>query len=170
MSLGDVPTCSGKADAHAEATELTNVIALSYCDKITKGPCIKIDDSKDFGDLAHLLEECAVTLRQLNYHAELNNYSTILSVFKRLPFQMQTQWLRTSAEVEKREVDPTFALLVKFLNDESEIANSVYAAALNQRSKRKSSSFFAKFEQTKMLQVTQTDFISSACVAISPID
>ena len=66
------------------------MIARSYCDKITKGLYIKIDDLKGLSDLAHLFEECAVTLRQPNYHAELDNYSTILSVVKRLPFQMQT--------------------------------------------------------------------------------
>ena len=63
---------------------------------------------------------------------------------KWLPYHIQTRWLRTSAEVEKLGLDPKFDTLVKFLKNESEIANSAFASAVNQRNKKGGSSFFTK--------------------------
>ena len=135
-----------------------NVIARSYCDKLTKGPYIKIDDYKGLGNLAQLLEESEVTMRSLNYHADLDNFNTILAIVKRLPFALQTRWLRTATEIEKRGTDPKFKNLVKFVQDEAEIANSSYASAINQRNKKKSGySFFAKSSKPKGTTMNERD-------------
>ena len=138
-----------------------NVIVRSYCNKIIKGPHIKPEDSKGLSNLAHLLEECSVTLKQLNCEGDLNNFSTIASVVKRLPFSMQTRWLRTASEVERQGIDPTFSKLVKFVRDEAEIANSAYANTVYHRSKA-SSSFFTttNFNQHKV----------AACIVITRIN
>ena len=123
-----------------------NVIARSYLEKVTQGPFIKSDNVKGLDELAQLLEESEVTLNCLNYQADLDNFNTMTAIVKRLPFALRTRWLRTAAEIEKKGTDAKFKNLVKFVKDESEIANSSFAAVVNQRSKNK---IFHKFGQTK---------------------
>ena len=91
-------------------------------------------------ELAQLLEESEVTLNCLNYQADLDNFNTMTAIVKRLPFALQTRWLRTAAEIEKKGTDAKFKNLVKFVKDESEIANSSFAAVVNQRSMKKGGS------------------------------
>ena len=147
-------------DNHGKAS----VIARSYCEKLTKGPLIKSDDPKGLTNLAQLIEESEVTLNCLNYQADLDNFNTIIAIVKRLPFALQTRWLRTAAEIEKRGADAKFRTLVKFIKDEAEIANSSFASAVYQRSKRKSAtSFYAKSEQTKSFTPNIVANNSSKC-------
>ena len=102
----------------------TNLIACAYCEKLTKGPLIKSDNPKGLTNLAQLVEKSGVTLNCLNYQADLDNFNTIIAIVKRLPFALQTHWLRTVAEIEKRGSDAKFKTFVKFIKDEAEIANS----------------------------------------------
>ena len=108
-----------------------NVIARSYLEKVTQGPFIKSDNVKGLDELAQLLEESEVTLNCLNYQADLDNFNTMTAIVKRLPFALRTRWLRTAAEIEKQGTDAKFKNLVKFVKDESEIANSSFAAVVN---------------------------------------
>ena len=100
-----------------------NVIARSYCERLTQGPPIKSDNCKGLDDLARLLEECEVTSNCLNYQAGLDNFNAMYAIVKRLPFLLQSRWLRTVAEFEKRGIDAKFKILVKFVKDKAEIAN-----------------------------------------------
>ena len=123
-----------------------NVIVRSYCDKLTKGSPIKSNDAKVLRNLAQLLEESDVTLSSLGYPADLDNFNTIVAIVKRLPYYLQTRWLRITVEIEKQGIDPKFKDLVKFVQSEAEIVNSSYASAVNQRMKRKiGSSLINKF-------------------------
>ena len=108
-----------------------NVIAHSYCNNLTKGLPIKSDDAKALQNLAQLLEESGITLSSLSYFAALDNFSTIVTIVKRLPYYLQTRWLRITAEIEKHGKDPKFKDLVKFVQSEAEIVNSSYASAVN---------------------------------------
>jgi len=144
-------------DGYAKALELLkdnygrpNVIARSYCEKLTKGPPIKPDDLKGLCNLAQVMEESEVTLNCLNYQADLDNFNTMITIVKRLPYALQNRWLRTAAEIEKRGTDAKFKNLVKFIKDEAEIAKSSFASAVNQRNKKKGGvTFFTKSEKTK---------------------
>ena len=50
---------------------------------------------------AQFIEENKVTLNRLNYQAGSDNFNTTIAIVKRLPFVLQTCWLRTAAEIEK---------------------------------------------------------------------
>ena len=97
-----------------------NVIARLYCDKLTKGSHTKINDYKGLRNLAQLLES-EVTMKSINYHADLDNFNTILAIVKRWLFALQTCWFRTATEIEKRGTDPKFKNLVKFVQDEAKL-------------------------------------------------
>ena len=142
-----------------------NVIARSYLEKLTQGPFIKSDNVKGLDELAQLLEESEVTLNCLNYQADLDNFNTMTAIVKRLPFALQTRWLRTAAEIEKKGTDAKFKNLVKFVKDESEIANSSFAAVVNQRSKKKGgSTFFTNSGKPKVTTSNQNREKAKMCI------
>ena len=142
-----------------------NVIARSYLEKLTQSPFIKSDNVKGLDELAQLLEESEVTLNCLNYQADLDNFNTMTAIVKRLPFALQTRWLRTAAEIEKRGTDAKFKNLVKFVKDESEIANSSFAAVVNQRSKKKGgSTFFTNSGKPKVTTSNQNRENAKMCI------
>ena len=53
-----------------------------------------------------MLEESDVMLSSLGYPADLDNFDTIVAIVKRLPYYLQTRWLRITAEIEKQGIDP----------------------------------------------------------------
>ena len=162
---------SNPEEGHAKALKFlkdnygkANVIAHSYYEKLTKGPIIKSDNSKGLANLAQLIEESEVTFNCLNNQADLDNFNTIIAIVKRLQFALRTSWLKTAAEIEKRGADAKFKMLVKFIKDEAKIANSSFASAVYQRSKRKSATtFFAKSQKTKLFTPNIVDNNSSKC-------
>ena len=78
---------------------------------------------------------------------------------------MQSHWLRTAAEFEKRGIDAKFKILVKLVKDEAEIANSSYALVVNQRNKRKSgSTFFANSDKPKVTPLNRNRADPKKCV------
>ena len=128
-----------------------NVIKRLYCERLTQGPPIKSDNRKGLDDLAQLLKENKVTLNCLNYQADLDNFNTMSTIVKRQPFPLQSRWLKTAAEFEKRGIDAKFQIFVKFVKDEAEIANFSFASVLNQRNRRKvGSTFFANSDKPKV--------------------
>ena len=73
------------------------------------------------------------------------------AIVKRLPFSLQSRWLRTAAEFKKRGIDAKFKILVKFVKNEAKIANSSFASVVNQRNKRKGgSTFFVNSSKSKV--------------------
>ena len=143
----------------------SNVIARSYCERLTQGSPIKSDNCKGLDDLAQLLEESEVTLNCLNYQVDLNNFNTMSAIVKRLPFSLQSRWLRTVAEFEKRGIDAKFKIFVKFVKDEAEISNSSFASVVNQRNKRKGgSTFFANSDKPKVTPLNRNRADQKKCV------
>ena len=86
-----------------------NVIARSYIANLLEGPSVKKDDSKALIELAQKVEECYTTLAHLNYFSDLNCFENIFKIVRRLPFNLQSQWLRISAGVEQHSREPDFA-------------------------------------------------------------
>ena len=72
-----------------------NVIARSYIANLLEGPSVKKNDSQALIELARKVEECYTTL------AHLNCFENISKIVRRLPFDLQSRWLRISAGVEK---------------------------------------------------------------------
>ena len=115
-----------------------NEIARSYITNLLDGPPIKNDDSKALVDLAQRLEECNTTLEHLNYFSDLNCFQNIAKIVQKLPFAMQSQWLRFASNIERDGHEPNFSDLKRFIVNKADVAKSSYASALCQRSKRSS--------------------------------
>ena len=62
--------------------------------------------------MVRLLEKRFVTLMQLNSHADLNSFNTIVSVVKKLLFSLQSRWLRKASDAEKQGKNPNFIILL----------------------------------------------------------
>ena len=86
--------------------------------------------------LAQEVQECEITLSHLNYYADLNNFDNIAKIINRLPYSMQSRWIRSSAFIERGGRDPSFSDLVKFVKEEAEVVRSSYAAVINSSSKK----------------------------------
>ena len=115
-----------------------NVIARSYITNLLDGSPIKNDDSKALVGLAQRLEECNTTLEHLNYFSDLNCFQNIAKIVQKLPFAMQSQWLRFASSIERDGHEPNFSDLKRFIVNEADVAKSSYTSALCQRSKRSS--------------------------------
>ena len=112
-----------------------NVIARSYIANLLEGPSVKKNDSEALIELARKVEECYTTLGYLNYFSDLNCFENISKIVRRLPFDLQSQWLRISAGVEREGREPDFADLKRFIVNEADVVKSSYANSLNFKSK-----------------------------------
>ena len=113
-----------------------NLIARSYMNKLHSDVSIKADDGKELINLAYDLEECEFTFRCLNLHSYVNNFDNIVKIVNRLPYSIRTRWVRAAAESEKRGCEPSFNDLVEFVKNEAEIAKSVYAKVVENKTKK----------------------------------
>jgi len=77
-----------------------NVIAQAYVSTLVKGPVIRSDNSNDPIKLAQNLKECNTTLQHMRYYSEMNNFDNISKIVGRLPFTLQTRWLRYVVSVD----------------------------------------------------------------------
>ena len=112
-----------------------NVIARSYIANLLEGPSVKKDDSKALIELAQKVEECYTTLAHLNYFSDLNCFGNISKIVRRLPLNLQSQWLRISAGVEQDGREPDFTDLKRFIIKKADVVKSSYAYSLNCKSK-----------------------------------
>ena len=115
-----------------------NVIARSYIANLLEGPSVKKNDSEALIELARKVEECYTTLAHLNYFSDLNYFENISKIVRRLPFDLQSRWLRISAGFEQEEQEgrePDFADLKRFIVKEADIVKSSYANSINCKSK-----------------------------------
>ena len=112
-----------------------NVIARSYIANLLEGPSVKKNDSEALIELARKVEECYTTLGHLNYFSDLNCFENISKIVRRLPFDLQSRWLRISAGVEREGREPDFADLKRFIVNEADVVKSSYANSLNFKSK-----------------------------------
>ena len=108
-----------------------NVIARSYIANLLEGPSVKKNDSEALIELARKVEECYTTLGHLNYFSDLNCFENISKIVRRLPFDLQSRWLRISAGVEREGREPDFADLKRFIVNEADVVKSSYANSLN---------------------------------------
>ena len=107
-----------------------NVIARSIAN-LFEGPSIKKNDSEALIELARKIEECYTTLAHLNNFSDLNCFENISKIVRRLPFDLQSQWLRISASVEQEGCKPDFTNLKRFIAKEANVVKSSNANSLN---------------------------------------
>ena len=89
-------------------------IAQAVLDKITKGKVIQNDDVKGLTELSYSINECLVTLEQLNYVADLRSSDTLRQVVRRLPSNMLKRWAEHSLLIRQQD-EPNLAHLDEWL-------------------------------------------------------
>ena len=62
-----------------------HVIARTAINELTQGPLLKLNDPKTLVRLADTMKLCSATLKQLNYHSDLNSCHTLSAIVQRLP-------------------------------------------------------------------------------------
>ena len=90
-----------------------NVIARSYISNLLEGPSVKKNNSEALIELARKVEL----------------FENISKIVRRLPFDLQSRWLRISAGVEQDAREPDFADLKRFIVKEADVVKS-YANSL----------------------------------------
>ena len=65
----------------------------------------------------------------------MNCFENISKIVRRLPFDLQSRWLRISAAVEQEGHEPDFSDLKRFIVKEADVVKSSYANFINCKSK-----------------------------------
>ena len=79
------------------------LIAQAVLGKVTKGKAVQNNDSKGLADLYYSINDCLVTLQQLNYNSDLKSSDTLRQVIQRLPPNMHMKWAEYSLLIRNRE-------------------------------------------------------------------
>lgn len=107
-----------------------HVIARSYIEKLVYGSQIKASDSDGLSRLALDMQKCEITLSQLGYVSDIDNTENLRRIVKRLPLHLRTKWVDVAHTINVAGKEPRFSDLVKFVNEKSQIACSMYALDL----------------------------------------
>ncbi|CAH8595656.1 unnamed protein product [Schistosoma guineensis] len=99
----------------------THEICRALMKDLTEGPDIAHNDAESLSRLAIKMENCSITLEQMDYSADLNSVVTIESIVKKLPTVLQMRWAETVGKVTANGREPTFAELTEFVSSRAEI-------------------------------------------------
>ena len=80
----------------------------AYVKRLIEGQNIKHDNSKDLISFSREIEECLVSLTHLKYFSDLNSFENISKIVRKLPYGLQSRWLRFASKIEKQDREPTF--------------------------------------------------------------
>jgi len=93
----------------------SNVVA-AHLAKVTKGKLISNDDQFGLTTLYYSLSDCLVTLKQLNYHADINSSDILRQIFRRVPVRLHTSWAERCLKIRKHS-EPNLEDLEEWLQN-----------------------------------------------------
>ncbi len=93
-----------------------STIARSVLQRVLKGKQIGNDDVKALSAFYYNINECLVTLKQLNYVSDLHSSETLQQAIQRLPQYLQYKWSERSLYVRRTE-EPSLLHLGVWLRD-----------------------------------------------------
>ena len=73
------------------------------------------DDSKGLSELCYNVNDCLVTLRQLNYNSDLYSSETLRQAACRLPYYLTTKWAENCLTLRQRGEEPNLYHLGNWL-------------------------------------------------------
>ena len=94
-----------------------HVIARAHIAKIVDGPQLKATDVVGLSDLSVEMQNCALTLIQMGYEADINSSDNLVKIMRRLPVHLQSKWANTAGQLTLRGIEPTFSHLAKFVEE-----------------------------------------------------
>ena len=103
-----------------------HVIAHAHIAKIVDGPQLRATDVVGLSDLSVEMQNCALTLVQMGYEADINSSDKLVKIMRRLPVHLQSKWADTAGQLTLRGVEPTFSHLAKFVEERAMLANTMY--------------------------------------------
>ena len=110
-------------------------IAQAVLDKVTKGKAILNGDVKELTELSYSINDCMVSLSQLNYEADLRSSDTLRQVVRRLPPNMLGRWAEHSLAIRQYE-EPNLSHLNSWLQDRVLALKEAYLPSNRQQGRR----------------------------------
>ena len=93
-----------------------STISRAVLQKVVKGKQIGSDDVKALSAFYYSINECLVTLKQLNHISDLHSSETLQQAIQRLPIYLQHKWCERSFSVSRTE-EPSLLHLGVWLRD-----------------------------------------------------
>ena len=124
---------SGPEQGYRKAQEILyhrfgqkHIIAHAHITKIVEGPQIKNADVTGLSDLSVQMQNCALTLVQMGYEADVNSSDNLVKLVKRLPVHLQSKWADRAGSLTLAGAEPTFMDLAGFVEEKALLANTMY--------------------------------------------
>ena len=124
---------SGPEQGYRKAQEISyhrfgqkHIIAHAHITKIVEGPQIKNTDSTCLLDLSVEMQNCALTLVQMGYKADVNCSDHVVKVVKRLPVHLQSKWADRAGSLTLAGTEPSFMDLAGLVEEKALLANTRY--------------------------------------------
>mgnify|MGYP000680586806 CR=1 FL=1 len=95
-----------------------------------EGPQLKGTDVTGLSDLSVQMQNCALTLSQMGYKADVNGSDNLIKVMKRLPVHLQSKWADRAGSLTQAGVEPNFWHLAEFVEEKALLANTMYGRAV----------------------------------------
>ncbi|KAJ8018245.1 hypothetical protein HOLleu_43866 [Holothuria leucospilota] len=93
--------------------------AEAWVNKIVGGTSISPQDNSALREFAGDLKSCKETLKAMDYTAEINTQTTLLKIVERLPYCLNSRWIRRARKIrEKGGNVPTIENLTEFVDDD----------------------------------------------------
>ena len=90
-------------------------VAHAVISQVTKGKVVQNDDTRGLSELYYNINDCLVTLRQLNYQSDMYSSETLRQAAHRLPFNLTTKWAEYCLTIRRRGEDPNLKHLCEWL-------------------------------------------------------
>ena len=110
-----------------------HTIVQTYIKQLADGAPIKPNDPKALSSLAMLMAKCSLTLQEMGYDADLNNSTNLLKIVRRLPISIRRKWADKASSLIDTDHEPTFADLMRFVQQQAKVANTMYGLDLVQQ-------------------------------------
>ncbi|XP_076810887.1 uncharacterized protein LOC143453439 [Clavelina lepadiformis] len=104
-------------------------VVAAHLQSLFQGPQLK-GDEKDLRKLYNDMSNCRRVLEAWDYAAELDSYSTLKQIFKRLPYRMQESITHETNRQIKMGKRPTFAHLLGFIEEKMHACNNIYGRTM----------------------------------------
>ena len=93
-----------------------SLVARAVLAKVTKGKPIENDDVKGLSEFLYSINDCLITLKQLNYVADLHSSDTLQQALQRLPVRLLSKWSDRCLFIRRTE-EPNLVHLEAWLQD-----------------------------------------------------
>ena len=90
-------------------------VAQATLRQVTQGPALPRNDDAAVVEFYHTVSDCLITLRMLNYVADLYSTETLRLSVKRLPVNLKRKWAERSVAIRGRGAEPSLLHLEQWL-------------------------------------------------------